>query len=521
MIASARKLSHRQTSRTYSVPAPVGGLNARDAVAAMPESDAVELENFFCTPTEVQLRNGSDVWASGLPGWCETLMTYSGATGSKMFAIAVSGSAGSVYDVTTQGAVGAAAVSGLSNARWEYTNFATPGGQFLYAANASDAPLLYNGSTWQSVTAVSTPLAITGVTTTKLRNPTVWKSRLWFVEDGSMRAWYLPTQSVGGAAASIDLGAFFRRGGVLQNIFSVSMDSGNTIDDYIAFISSEGEIALYKGTDPASATTFAMIGLFRCGRPIGRRNTFKIQGDTIIVSADGLFPFSVVMTSNDSLPSKTISYKILNRINDDVQAYAGSFGWQGILYPIGNKVIVNVPQVERFKQYQYVQNTITGAWSTFTGWNAACFELMGDTLFYGGNGYVARCDYGSSDQGNAITGYCTPAFGYFGSQQQKMFKMVRPIIISNVSLSVGVGLNVDFQSTRPSTYTSVNGIPDALWDTAIWDVDLWSDTDFLQKNWLSVTGIGFAASISMVISTTSARVRLQAIDYLFEPGGVW
>ncbi len=48
-------------------------------------------------------------------------------------------------------------------------------------ACCSDAPLLYNGTTWTSITGSSTP-AITGVTTTTLDDVTLFKNRVWFIQ---------------------------------------------------------------------------------------------------------------------------------------------------------------------------------------------------------------------------------------------------------------------------------------------------------------------------------------------------
>ena len=180
MPAAARR--GQAISQTHSIPPPVGGLNASSAIAAMPETDAILMDNWFPQPTLVSLRNGSSNWVTGITGWIETLMGYANKSGvEKLFAIAGT----SVFDASTQGAVGGAVVSGLTNARWESVNVGTPAGAFLYAANATDKPLLYNGTTWTHVDGSSSP-AITGVTTTTLRNPTVWKNRVWFVQDGTL-----------------------------------------------------------------------------------------------------------------------------------------------------------------------------------------------------------------------------------------------------------------------------------------------------------------------------------------------
>jgi hypothetical protein len=42
-------------------------------------------------------------------------------------------------------------------------------------------------------------------------------------------------------------------------------------DDYAAFITSEGQVAVYSGADPASSTTWSLVGVFDIGAPIGRR----------------------------------------------------------------------------------------------------------------------------------------------------------------------------------------------------------------------------------------------------------
>jgi hypothetical protein len=54
-------------ARSSSITAPIGGLNARDSLAAMPPQDAVTLDNWFPTPTTVDLRKGYTQWSTGYP----------------------------------------------------------------------------------------------------------------------------------------------------------------------------------------------------------------------------------------------------------------------------------------------------------------------------------------------------------------------------------------------------------------------------------------------------------------------
>ena len=103
-----RQFVQRAAANVVSLPAPVGGWNARDSLANMAPTDAVTLENYFPSVSNVNLRGGYERYATGLPDDVETLMTYSGATTDKLFAI----SDGEVYDVTAGGAVGAAGAEG-------------------------------------------------------------------------------------------------------------------------------------------------------------------------------------------------------------------------------------------------------------------------------------------------------------------------------------------------------------------------------------------------------------------------
>jgi hypothetical protein len=48
----------QNTASTTSIPSPIGGWNARDSLAQMAPTDAVELVNWYPTPTDVTLRKG-------------------------------------------------------------------------------------------------------------------------------------------------------------------------------------------------------------------------------------------------------------------------------------------------------------------------------------------------------------------------------------------------------------------------------------------------------------------------------
>jgi len=521
LVASRRidrgATAKQQVSSTYTIQAPTGGLNAVDALANMPETDAVVLNNWFPHNSYCDIRNGYSQWSTGYGHWVETLMEYESPSSEKLFAISNT----SVYDATAGGAVGAAVVTGLTNARWEYTNVGTPGGHFLYAGNGVDKPLYYDGSAWVKVDGASTP-AITGVTTTKLRSPVVWKNRLFWVEEGSTRAWYLPTASIGGAASSIDFGMFFKAGGQLHVIMTASLTDGSTFDDYILFMSSEGEILLYRGTDPATAGLFNLVGVYRVGQPVGRRCWFKYGADTIIICSDGFVSLTKEISIGRVNQGEDISYKILFLVNNAIQMYKASFGWEGIIYPLGNKLIINVPVAENVMQTQFVMNTINNAWCTFSGWNSATYCVVNDVLYFGGNGYVGKADDPNqwSDNGSEIQATMKTAFSYMGSRQQKFWKMARPVISASARINAKIGINVDFEDRPPTSQPTFSPGSGSPWNTSPWNTSPWGVDPTIQRQWQTVSGVGFCAALYVKAAGFDSQVQLMSTDFLLEQGGV-
>ena len=501
---------------TASVSASVGGWNTRDALANMKPEFAVTLSNFFPTGSQVQVRQGSLNWATGLPGQVESLMNYASGTASKLFAASLS----SFYDVSAGGAVGAAVQTGLSNARWQHVNFTTPGGSFLYAANGVDKPRLYDGTTWTAIDGASTP-AITGVTTTTLTNPHVAKSRIWFIQTGTTKAWYLPISSIGGAANSFDLGSIFKRGGSLISMASWAVSGGFGLQDMTVFITSEGEMAVYQGSDPAFQSTWSLVGVYFFGSPMGPKCFAKYGADLLVVTKNGLDSFNKGRFFADVSNDSTLTSKIAPTIANYTTTYAANYGWQIQISPLLNLLLLNVP-AGAGQQIQLVMNTITGAWCQFTGWTANCWELFNDVAYFGSNGTVVKAWTGYNDNGANIVAEVIPAYSYFGSKTQiKMFTMARPIL--NISGPVGVtmGLNVDFDNKPavgvPTFAPSTSGI----WGTSTWNNAKWgSGSGSITKGWQFVSGLGYAGSLHMQISTNTAPASWISTDYVYQPGGV-
>jgi hypothetical protein len=582
-----QKVNRAARVQLDSIPPSIGGLNTLDAVANMPPTDAIILDNYFPSTAAVPLRNGYQTWGSGIVGSIETLAVYSSGTEEKLFAVV----GGSLYDVSANAAVAAPLITGLTNSRWQSVVFTNAGATFLVMVNGADAPLIYDGTTWhtvrtataQTITSITasgtaatlvtasphglttgdqitvtgaTPDAfngtftvtvvdastitytmatapggdatvvgiyivmwsITGVEPATLVHVQVFASRLWFSQVNTMQSWYLPIGQVSGEAILFDVGPQTVMGGFLMGIATWNIDNSAGLNPYIIFVTSKGEAVVYEGSDPSQSSSFSISARFRIGAPVGRRFFEKYGSDVVFAGADGLTPLSQALLTDRAQRNVTLTEKISPSVNDDVATYGRNFGWQVLLYPDGNKLIVNVPTAEDLTSYQYVMNTITNAWCRFTGWNAFCFAYFNGALYMGGKNFVAQADVGSDDGGVAIASDIKPAYSYFGQRgQEKYFRMIRPVFITSSQFQPLIDLSVDFDTRLPTSAPTFSKGYSTPWDLTPWDQVPWADAQIVETAWESIDGIGYAATFRMRAQTTGIQFSIQSVDFMFEP----
>jgi hypothetical protein len=513
--AALRQPQRQQAAIVETIPAPIGGVNARDALAEMPPTDAIIADNWFCRPSYLEVRNGSQSWVTGLPAAVETVMAYNGLTARKLFCV----SQGKIYDITTQGSA-VSLVSGLGTSRLQHAMFNSGSGNVLIWADGTDVPQYYNGSAWANTT-----INASGLTPSNLITVTVHQQRCWYIENNTMNVWYTAPQAFQGAVTLFPLGQLFRMGGTLMQMASWTIDNVAGINDYAAFITTEGEVALYQGYDPSQQSTWSLVGIFQIGRPIGRRCITKFGSDVLCLTADGLTPLSKALLTDRTMGAAAqVTYKIVNAISLDMQNYAANFGWQVIYYPLGNKLIVNVPENVNTTMHQWVKNTTRqddGGWSRFRNWNANCWEVQQDALYYGGSQAVYLADSGNSDAGMAITVDCKPAFSYFNvTGQLKIFEFARPVFQSSQVVSPAFTVNVDFADLTASSIPLFSGTG-SLWDVSPWDITPWGDNtpSITVKNWIGVSGYGYAACGRVSMQVRGVTCQWYSTDYMFQLGG--
>ena len=580
----------QNTAKTASIPAPLGGWNARDSIAEMQPMDAVQMINFFPTPTDIQLRKGWTKKSTGITGQVDTVITYPTSSGYKLFAFAGT----KIWDASTSTA--SAVFDGLSSAKMQFVNFSNTAGNWIVACNGQDPVVVYDGTKWFFLATTSTAavissithtgttanvttatahglitgneitvsgaaptdyngtyvitktgantftyvmattpatnaitvgsytvLGVTGADSSTFINVNLFKNRLYFTQKNTLNCWYLDVDSIAGVASPLYFGGIARTGGYLQAMGTWTIDAGEGADDYAVFVTSMGEVIVYNGTDPTTAATWALKGVWQLGQTFSRRCFTKWAGDLLLLTQDGLVPLASALQSSRLDPRINITDKIYYPVSLAATNYYANFGWQVIYYASENMLILNIPVSDGIEQY--VMHTITKAWARFTGIQAYCFVNSGDNdLHFGGDGYVGTFYSGFSDNGNNITGAVQQAYSYFDTPGQlKRFTLVRPILQTDNGLpTVLCNISTDFQPVDNLGQVSFN--PSILntgkWDSATWDNKNWGGGLVTTKIWQGVTGLGFTGSINMTVASQGIEFHWASTDYVMEAGGV-
>lgn len=581
----AKTSDRNRVSQTKSLPAPTKGWYVGENLAEAPEGTAFILNNAFPQLDYVRVRRGSQAWATGIGASVSihSLLSYSYAGLSKLFAVGD----GKIYDVSSTGAVGAAKVSGLGSSHLEYVQFTGLGGSYIVAVNGVDGVQTFDGTNWNktysftgdttngsvtianvsstsgllpgqyisgagvptgatiatvgvssitisvAATATAAGVALTAymaqpITTTTgaiFSNVSIFKSRLYFVESASLNVWYLGVNAIGGAATVFPMQGVFRLGGEIVATATWSIDSTSGIYEAFIAITSEGEVAMYDGSDPS---VWSLKGIYRISKPLGKRCAMKAGGDLAIMTEDGIVPMSKVQQLDQiALSNVAITKPIAPAWRQAVVDRSGKDGWEMTMWPLESMGIVNLPKKNSGDRTQFIVNARTGAWANYEGWDANCFAIYNNSLYYGSSdGRVMQAEVGAADDGVNYTWTVFPSFSTLdGSSSRKQVIMVRPYITANMVFTPGVSINVDFDTRVPSLPGAVNpGSPGAKWDIAVWDTDLWPAELIAQNNWITSAGYGAVASpiiqVTLSTSTTTPDIRLTRIDVLFEGGNM-
>lgn len=517
----AGRVQRAQQPSTHTLPAPVGGLNGRDALDDMKPEDAVQLDNLFPGFGKVEVRGGTADWATvgsvgftPATGAVETLAELIRDDGRSL----LSAADGGLYDVTAGGEVDTPLASGFANDRWQHANM----NDVMGLVNGEDAPQTFDGSTVSAMT-VQAAMGEPALTVSELIGITVHRSRSYFIRDSDSGFWFSAVNALGGDLEFFPLGAVQGVGGHLVAMVSWTRDGGEGggTEDLAVFLMSSGQAVLYRGSDPGTAADWALVGVFAIGAPIGRRCVLKIGGEAVVITVDGYTQLSRVLPGGRTARDVNVSDKLGKLVLDAARINSGSFGWQPIHYPRGRRALVNHPVGGGFEQH--VVNLATGAWGRFRGMNASCWSLFGERLFFGtAAGQILEADVGTSDLGAMIAAVGQNAF-WSPRQRNIQVNTIRPLFEATGSLSAKIDIYADYSpvpyATVDATFGAVGG-GGGKWNTFKWNTTPWASPSKTVQSWIGHAARGYAISPAVRVDQKNDRIAWSGTSLTYTPTGI-
>jgi hypothetical protein len=113
------------------------------------------------------------------------------------------------------------------------------------------------------------------------------KARLYSWTNNGRAFWYTSTDAVYGTFNSFDLSGIIA--GQVYFISTMTNDGGAGPDDYLVVVTMLGEVVVYAGTDPADASAWSLVGVYKIGRPLSRDSFIKFGNELIVLCEDDTY----------------------------------------------------------------------------------------------------------------------------------------------------------------------------------------------------------------------------------------
>lgn len=396
-------------------------------------------------------------------------------------------------------------------------------GPFQSAETITGAP---SGAAEVNGTITLLAAKITGIDSDELSYVWPYKERIWFVEENSLNAWYLSVSSIAGAATRLPLGGVFQLGGTLLFGASWSLDESAGLAAYNVFVSTEGEVAVYRGSNPGDAADWGLVGVYKIGRPLGKRAWVRAGGDLLIATDVGLISLAQAMKRDlAALAPVALSFAIEDLWNRAVKLRTDE--WECRIWPTGQMVMVVPSCSVGQRKEQFVANAVTGAWSVYVDWDVRATIVFRDRFYFGAEGKVVRGESTGADEGSPFLCPMVYRFDDFGQPiSPKIAHLARASFTTshdvNAAVFIAADRNIELPVAPDATQPSVSG---DVWGTALWGTALWGTSEtphrYAQERWVDAGAEGYTLAPGIVITSGGAAaldVELSRVDVMYELG---
>lgn len=509
----------------FLFPPPTSGWLANQNVLNPPIDSAAVLDNWFPTATGARMRRGASLHATTAQDVVR-LLTYRSGSVARLIACGET----AIYDITSPAdpeVSPSASLSSKTSGDWSSVQISTAGGDFLVAVNGADTGWYLTGSTYTNYGG-GTDIADGGATvdSTDMSHVNLYKERLFFVQGGTMTVWYLPVDSIAGTVVKLELGSVFRRGGEVLFTATWSVDSGSGLDDLFVAVSSAGEAAVFTGTDPSSASTWSLQGVYEVGTPLDKHSALKLGGELLIVTDLGIVPMSAAIRSDYAqLSQQAISFPIEDAWREYITRRSLSRALPFGIWRQEGLLLVGTEAKENNLEVNLVANLRTGAWCRYLNWDVrACTDL--EDLFYFSDslGRTFVGETGGKDAAQSYTATYVPSFNLCGVQELKYANHAQALLRSTVSANVGAAAFSDFQvGDLPAAPVLPEDPSASVWGTGVWGTSTWGGEGVKMSytRWKTVRAHGLTLAPCFSVqsfSTAAPELEIMASKLRFEVG---
>jgi hypothetical protein len=458
---------------------------------------------------------------------------YSDGNNQHMYAA----NAASLYDVTAS-SIPTLVKTGQASGNYFATQMENASGSYLFAGNdAGDYLLRYESaiSTWVTLNAgqITGPPGTTVVAGHNLAYAWKYRNRLYFIEGGTMNAYYLATDAIGGLLKAIPLSGAASKGGKLLFGAAWTIDAGDGLDDKCVFVTDQGECLIFTGSDPSDASNWRQEGRYQVPKPMGMNAHVLLGGDLLIATVDGIVPLSAAITKDaEQLQLTMLTTPIRSMWREEVLAKS-NWAWTMERWDEFGAMFVTWPGGPVGERRCAAVNTASGAWARMVGWDATCFIRMRGDMFFGNqDGRIMQADRTGYDDG--VPYVCTIVGGWeiFQSPSQTcVWHQARASFAAaarepfNPHISACVDYVIELPiPPNPGPDPGVLDVWDqGLWDEALWDQPTVTVPTVRNTGWVSVGATGYSHALVVqvqVAQSAKPNVELISITATFERMGV-
>jgi len=543
------------TSKNYTVPSSVGGINSVNALNAMSPTDCIYTYNLMPVEYGLELRKGYREWANGCGTFdVRTILNYesnkTGVENDRLWAVTAEG----IWDVTNFGETNPTQEVVFANttepAGWgvkcEFTNDA--GRHYMFYADGQNGLWQFSDDTdiWEQPVGglgptewswdppgggVDQPFPVEDIAFVMLH-----KLRIWVILEDQDDGWYLPVGAIAGKLERFIFGSKMPRGGRLMGLWNWTVDGGNGVDDLLIAIGRAGDVIVYQGEDPeitgasdSIAQPWAQVGSWYIGDlTASRRPVIEYGADMYVLSSFGLTNLpNLFRGAAGTAIVGSPSAKITRFLRQDVKEGISGHGWSLTIHPADGFLQIITPEPGNTPYIQYGQNLTTKGWGLWEGVPILCGEEWNGEYFMGGKTGVVWIYDGTLDgtlldgtQGEAITFRTLTSFQVYGESHAhfKRAGFIRTVGVTSGTLTFNVQAVYDYDITAtidPPVSTPV--AQGSLWNSSVWNVDLWAGGLTGGSLPTGVSGMGRAIAVA-INGAATARINMVAWDITVTEG---